>query len=306
MMRVHTARQMCAIEHKWRLYRPYLICCLTLSNSIIVGERTLYAAPSDKAVCDCLPVCRCSIVTSRIDSNAESQRFVVTSFVNGPRATDVAKHCESLCSHLRTNVFDLPAIEPWQPKCHVVFHKSREAYTRAVGLNGSQTIGSSTITFVAGHVSQRRIDLLAVNWKQGLSALPHELVHVLFADAFPNTAPPKWAEEGMALLFDPLDKKARHERDLDIAIRSNTTLSLDRLLAGVDYPSASHRAAFYAQSLSLVDYMTRLNSPKDFVRFASLSTQHGPDHALSVVYDMDTKQLSRSWKTYAASNRQQK
>jgi len=128
-------------------------------------------------------------------------------------------------------------------------------------------------------------------------------VHVLFADAFPKTAPPKWAEEGMALLFDPPDKKARHERDLDVAIRSNTTLSLDRLLADVDYPSASHRAAFYAQSLSLAEHMTRLNSPKDFVRFASLSTQHGPDHALSVVYKMDARQLGPSWTSYAASNR---
>ncbi|MEX0642380.1 MAG: hypothetical protein WD468_06750 [Pirellulales bacterium] len=235
--------------------------------------------------------------------NPETPRFVVTSFVNGPKATDVAKHCEAVCSHLRTHVFDLPENERWQPKCHVIFHKSREAYTRAVGSNGSQTVGSSTITFVAGRVSQRRIDLLAANWKECLSALPHELVHVLLADAFPNAAPPKWAEEGMALLFDPPDKKARHQRDLDIAIRANRTLSLDRLLSDVDYPSASHRAAFYAQSLSLVDYLTRLNSPKEFVRFASLTTQHWPEHALSVVYEMNTKQLSRNWRSHAASNR---
>ena len=305
-MRVHTARHTCAIEHTWHDCRLYLIWCLSFSTSFFAGSRALTAAPSDKALCDCLPVCNCSTVASQNDSTAETSRFVINSFVNGPKAIDVANHCESLCSHLRANVFDLSPNERWQPKCHVVLHKSREAYKRAVGTSGSQTVGSSTITFVGGRVSQRRIDLLAVDWKQGLSALPHELVHVLFADAFPKTAPPKWAEEGMALLFDPPDKKARHQRDLDIAIRSNTTLSLDRLLADVDYPSASHRAAFYAQSLSLVDYMTRLNSPKDFVRFASLSTQHGPDHALSVVYDMDTKQLSRSWRTYAASNRRQK
>lgn len=302
-MRVHTARHTCAIEHTWHNYRPYLIWCLSFSTSFFAGSRALTAAPSDKALCDCLPVCNCSTVASQNDSTAETSRFVINSFVNGPKAMDVANHCESLCSHLRANVFELSPNERWQPKCHVVLHKSREAYKRAVGSNGSQTVGSSTITFVAGRVSQRRIDLLAVDWKQGLSALPHELVHVLFADAFPKTAPPKWAEEGMALLFDPPDKKARHQRDLDTAIRSNTTLSLDRLLADVDYPSASHRAAFYAQSLSLVDYLTGLSSPQDFVRFASLSTQHGPEQALSVVYDMDTQQLSRSWKSFAASNR---
>lgn len=304
-MCVHAARHECAFEHTWHGGR-LLIWSLTFSASIVAGNRALVAAPSDKAFCDCLPVCNCSTVASQIDSNAETSRFVINSFVNGPMAVDVANHCESLCSHLRANVFDLSPNERWQPKCHVVLHKCREAYKRAVGSNGSQTVGSSTITFIAGRVARRRIDLLAVNSKQGLSALPHELVHILFADAFPKTAPPKWAEEGMALLFDSPDKKARHERDLDLAIRSNTTLSLDRILADVDYPSASHRAAFYAQSLSLVDYLTRINSPKDFVRFASLSTQHGPDHALSVVYNMDTQQLGRSWKIHATNNPQHK
>jgi hypothetical protein len=110
----------------------------------------------------------------------------------------------------------------------------------------------------------------------------------------------------MALLFDPPDKKARHERDFDLAISLNTTLLLGRLLADVDYLSASRRAAFYAQGRSLVDYMTRLNSPKDFVRFSSLSTQHGPDRALSVVYKMDARQLGPSWTSYEASNRRRK
>jgi hypothetical protein len=100
-------------------------------------------------------------------------------------------------------------------------------------------------------------------------------------------------------------KSALHERDLDIALRSNTTLSFDRLLSDVDYPSAAYRSTFYAQSLSLVDYMMTLNSPKEFVRFASLSTQHGPDHALSVVYDMDTRQLSDNWRAHAARNGRQ-
>jgi hypothetical protein len=305
-MRVHAARHACAKEHTWHDCRLLLIWCLTFSASVIADDRALFAAPGDKALCDCLPVCNCSTVASQNDSTAESSNFVIISFVDGPKATDVAKHCESLCSQLRVSVFDLSPNERWQPKCRVVFHNSRDAYKRAVGPSGSQTVGSSTVTFLGGRVSQRRIDLLAVHLKQGLSALPHELVHILFADAFPKTPPPKWAEEGMALLFDPQDKKARHERDLDTAIRSNTTLSLDRLLADVDYPSASHRAAFYAQSLSLVDYLTRLNSPQDFVRFASLSTQHGPEHALSIVYNMDTEQLGRNWRTHATNNRRQK
>ena len=125
--------------------------------------------------------------------------------------------------------------------------------------------------------------------------MPHEMVHVLFVDAFPSDPPPKWAEEGLALLMDPADKRARHAHDLEVAIRAHSTLPLGRLLVGVDYPATSQRAVFYGESMSLVDYLTHLESPKEFVRYLKLATDAGQDLALQTVYGIDRRELEHSW-----------
>ncbi|MGD9636038.1 MAG: hypothetical protein AB7G28_03095 [Pirellulales bacterium] len=189
----------------------------------------------------------------------------------------------------------------WNPKCTVVLHASRSNYLAAVGGSGSQTIGTSTISLSAGRVTQRRIDLLAVDPAKGLAALPHELVHVLFVDAFPQAAPPKWAEEGLALAMDPLDKRARHRRDLETALRSRTTLPISSLLADENYPGLAQRAAFYGQSQSLVEFLLRQSTPADFVRFVRLSVDHGAERALADVYHLNPRQLERDWRLYVSS-----
>jgi hypothetical protein len=254
------------------------------------------------ARCDPLSVAACewSPAQARSDCTASSANFVVCSFVGGPAADDVAHHCEHVCAQLRADVFGMEKSARWQAMCRIVLHETRSSYLHAVERGGSQTIGSSTISLSGGRVTQRRIDLLAVNPEQGLAALPHELVHVLFADAFPTTAPPKWAEEGLALLMDPTDKRARHRRDLAAAFHSRSTLPLARLLVDADYPAATQRAEFYAQSLSLVEFLTQLDSPKQFLRFVKLSTEQGHDRALSAVYGMDSRELDRCWRQQAS------
>lgn len=231
---------------------------------------------------------------------ATSANFDTHSFAGGPKAVEVARHCEQVCARLRREVFALSDAACWQPKCKVVLHKSRGDYLRVVGQNAAQTVGTSTISISSGRVTQRRIDLLVRDAQQELSALPHEMVHVLFADAFPTIAPPKWAEEGLALSMDTADKRARHGRDLEDAFRTRTNLPLKRLMADAEYPAAEQRAAFYGQSLSLVEYLTEQASPREFMRFAKLSTTHGADHALAEVYQMDADQLDRHWQRFVA------
>ena len=278
-----------------RRVRPLTVLLLI---TIILGFAAQRASADEAETCSA--ACRCSVARTRQQCAAECSNFFVRSFLGGPNAADAAQHCEQVCARLRSDVFGVDERTRWQPKCNVVLHATRQSYLNAVEHGGSQTIGSSTISLSGGRVTQRRIDLLAVNPEQGLAALPHELVHVLFADAFPTTAPPKWAEEGLALLMDPADKRARHARDLDTAFHSRSTLPLTRLLVDADYPAASQRAEFYAQSLSLVEYLTQLDSPKQFLRFVKLSTEQGHDRALSAIYGMDRRELDRCWRQQAS------
>lgn len=238
--------------------------------------------------------CPCATARAPSQCAAESSDFVVRTFVGGPAAADVVRYCDLVCTRLRSEVFALEPAAPWQLKCRVILHATRQDYRDALGSSAAQTVGSSTIRLSGGRVIERRIDLLAVNAEQGLSALPHELVHVLCVDAFPAQAPPKWAEEGLALLMDPVDKQARHRHDLETAIRNHSTLPLARLLSSADYPAAQW-AAFYAQSLTLVDYLTRRNSPQEFVRFVRLSQEIGQDRALQSVYQLHRDDLEKCW-----------
>jgi hypothetical protein len=240
--------------------------------------------------------CKCANAAKPDECAATSPNFVVRSYVGGPAAASVSEHCEQVRRQLGREVFDLDATDSWQPRCTVVLHASRQTYMKAVGAAGQSTAGSTSVTFRAGTIAGRRIDLLVLAADKPLAALPHELAHVLFADAFPTTAPPKWAEEGLALLLDSPDKQARHHRDLAAAIRGRSLLPLRQVLADTEYPSSSHRAAFYAQSLSLVAFLTESQSPKDFVRFVKLSLAHGNESALKSVYGIGLAELEVNWR----------
>ena len=116
-------------------------------------------------------------------------------------------------------------------------------------------------------------------------------------------AHPAWEAVGMGFdssvesrgREDTPEKRARHARDLDAALRSSTTLPLARLLVDANYPAAAHRAAFYAQSMSLVELLTELESPRTFVQFVKHSTEQGTDRALLTTYGLSTRELERRW-----------
>jgi hypothetical protein len=294
------ARSACAGTHTDRKFRrriEILRTPIVFVAALLLGAAGHSASAAENALC--VTACRCATANSRSQCLAESRNFAIRSYVGGPDAADVAAYCEKICAQLRTDVFGVDASNRWQPKCSVVIHATRPDYLRAVGRSGSQTVGSSIISMSAGRVTRRRIDLLGSDSDRAVSALAHEMTHVLFADAFPTTAPPKWAEEGLALLMDDAEKRARHARDLDAALQSRSTVPIARLLVNAEYPTAAHRAAFYAQSLSLVDYLTQLESPKEFLRFVKLSTERGHDHALLAVYGITSGELDRRWWQHA-------
>lgn len=233
---------------------------------------------------------------------SESNNFVVRSYLAQPQADEDARHCESLCCELHKTLLGEEKSRVWQPKCEVVLHASSSSYLRAVGRGGAQTVGSSAIRIKSGKVLHRRIDLLADDRSRALSALRHELIHVLFAELFPQAVPPRWAEEGLALLNDSDDKQVRHLNDLRDAVETSTTIPLNRLFAAVDYPTGWQRAVFYGQSMSVVEYLTQLDTPDQFLRFVQLSLDAGHEHALRTVYKIDSlDDLERGWREYALS-----
>jgi hypothetical protein len=174
---------------------------------------------------------------------------------------------------------------------------------QAVGRGGAQSAGSSAVSVESGKIVRRRIDLVGEEESIALSAMPHELVHVLLADLFPNAAPPRWAEEGLALRSDTSDKQARHLRDLRYALQTGTALPVDRLFASTSYPSGWERAVFYGQSLSVVEYLAQRDTTEQFVQFVKLCTETSHDQALRDVYDIHgVAELQRCWREHALAS----
>ena len=231
---------------------------------------------------------------------ASTTNFKVHSFQRGLDAAEVAKTCETLRSEAVAKWLGDSDVGEWQPCCTIVLHRSRASYANAVGHAASRTSGSSLIDFRDGEVSVRRIDLLAERKDIALSALPHELTHVVLADRFGEKPPPAWADEGMATLADGADKQMRHKRDLDAAIRRGQTIPLARLLPSEQYPAGAHWAAFYGQSMFLVGMLCERRDSDEFVRFVELGREQGYDRALREVYDIDgIAELERLWRDHA-------
>jgi len=229
----------------------------------------------------------------------DSTNFHVKSTVAGCDARSVAQCCESWRQYLSTRWLGDEKPSAWDPRCTVIVHARREAYRAAIGRGGEQSFGSSWIDFQSGRITTRRIDLL-VDSRGVISALGHELTHLVIADAFPGVQPPIWANEGVALLADPPAKQQLHRRDLDQSLRSQTGYHSAELLQTATYPRPERLGAFYAQSASLTTFLVELGGSEKFVPFVKRSNEVGYDQALADTYGIgDVAELHRRWRAGA-------
>ena len=207
---------------------------------------------------------------------------------------------ESLRERLSAKWSGKPSAAPaWRPKCDIILHGTAAAYRSAVP-GGGQTLGSSVIDVANDAVVTRRIDIRAdqPGWFDGV--LAHELTHLVLADLFPGGRVPAWADEGMAMLADPAGKQDAHLRDLWLAQSQRGTFRLVELLAMQDYPSPDRQAAFYGQSVSIVQYLVERGTPAQFVQFVRTGAERGYEQALRDTYRFNgVAELERHWGQYS-------
>jgi hypothetical protein len=240
---------------------------------------------------------------ARITALHTTQSFVVRSGSRSVDATALAQHAEGMRKSLAGLwLGEKQNSSGWTPRCEIVVHANRHSYLKATGAAGAATSGSTLVRFSQGKVASRRIDLLADRADRPFETIAHELVHAIFAERFPNVPPPRWAEEGAALLADTQTKRSAHEHDFKQALRSGTAFRVADLVRMNDYPPPTRFAAFYGQSLVLVDFLTQLGEPGDFVRFVDRAIESGHDEALSEVYQISSaSQLEQLWKERAVN-----
>lgn len=234
---------------------------------------------------------------------SESRNFIVHATGNEAARTKVLETCETLRERLAQQWL-AESLDVWASKCHVVLHTSARSYQQAIGNALSGTRGSTWIGFDkrdARRVATRRIDLLCDKGDDDLTALPHELTHALLVDQFAGEAPPRWLDEGVALLADPVAKQQLHLRDAKVALVQRKAFAMVELLRLDGYPAQTRIPAFYGQSLALTQMLTQRDSADKLLTFALLSRQVGHDQALRDVYKIDgLAELERLWQMHAA------
>lgn len=249
------------------------------------------------------PTCGCAGCANRPASEATTQRataeqsasYRVVSRNSRFSAARVGEIAESQRSHLFWHWRGAEAPAEWNPKCEIVVHATRASYTAAVGRGSEFSFGSSLIDNRGGRCVARRIDLLADS-RGELSALPHELTHVVISDMLGSRIPPRWLDEGIALLADSLDKQQRHAKDLTAATARRQQFRAAELMQLQGYPHPSRIPAFYAQSGSLVAFLARKGEPAKLLTFVERSQEKGYDAALREIYDIDgMTALEREW-----------
>jgi hypothetical protein len=197
--------------------------------------------------------------------------------------------------------------EAWNAKCEIVIHGSASEYSRLTKVPanspGHTCIKRDPMSF---RVIGRRIDLHIENMTGMLEAvLPHETTHVVLAGNFGNLEVPRWADEGIAVLTEPLEKIEQHRRNLSKSQKEGLLVPIRDLMTLHDYPQARQITAFYAQSVILVEFLSQKRGPQVFTEFLRDGLKDGYDNALRKHYGWSHADLQASWDQHVASGGRQ-
>ena len=150
----------------------------------------------------------------------------------------------------------------------------------------------------------RRVDLHCESRNLLTGVLPHETTHVVLAAQFVDQPIPRWADEGMAVLSEPRELVERHLGNLSSSQQNGQTLRLSQLVQLNDYPEPRFISGFYAQSVSLVEYLSSLRGPQEFSQFLRDAQREGYEASLNRHFGIrGFTDLEQRWSQYASRGR---
>jgi hypothetical protein len=218
------------------------------------------------------------------------------------QTSDVVHRAAQVAERTRLTMFQkwFGAVPPeWSPKCAIYLHPTGTDYTRVTGVPASSP-GHSSFQLEGGRVLDRRIDLHCDVPEMLSAVLPHEATHVVLAGSFGDRPVPRWADEGIAVLTEPREKIDRHFRNLPRHSQERQLFPLRELVHLNDYPQAQRVGVFYAQSVSLCDFLSREKGPQALVAFVRDGMQSGFDAALQRHYPYRSfEELEQRWSAWA-------
>lgn len=248
-----------------------------------------------------LAICFASTATASEPGSAAGN-FAVHG-ATGSRAEAIVEHAEAM----RREVFGvlLGSEQPgaWRIQCEIHVHATPADFAAALGSPPTDARGATSIEFSGNEIVLRRIDVVGDGDDAVPDAIDHELVHVVLADHFVQGPPPRWADEGLAILFDAPAKQRSHEADFLEARQRGLTWQPADLVSIEDYPHDSRRQqVFYGQSAALVRWLVARRDAATFIRFLDDEAMLGIEQALARHYELSVDSLTSAWKEVAPIN----
>jgi hypothetical protein len=224
------------------------------------------------------------------------------------QSPEVVQKAAQLAETTRTAMYQKwfgGAPESWNPKCSLFLHATGQDYTRETHVP-SQSPGHSRFQMDGGRVISREVHLHCDNPSALNAVLPHEATHVVLAGGFGGQAIPRWADEGIAVLTEPRDKIDRHLRNLPQHYANHELFSLRELIEQTyqpqqeNYPEPRRIGAFYAQSVSVVDFLAHEKGPQVLTQFVRDGMRNGYEAALQRHYGYRSfAELEQRWSAAA-------
>jgi hypothetical protein len=229
---------------------------------------------------------------------AETANFRIFHAQSRQRAEKAARIAETTRATMTRKWFGKVRAS-WSPKCDVYLHPTKYGYALSTGAS-TATPGHSTLTLDHGRVVVRRIDVHCDEPHTLTSVLPHEITHVVLAGQLGSRFAPRWADEGMAVLSEPRERINLHLDNLPKHRREGTLFRIGKLVQMEQYPEAKRLGPFYAQSVSLVEFLTKKKGATTFTRFLREGLETDYETALRHHYGYrNLAELDRAWRQYA-------
>jgi hypothetical protein len=186
----------------------------------------------------------------------------------------------------------------WDVRCDLYLYADGGSYRAATGLPDSAP-GYAQSTSEGQRIIARRIDLRG-DWPSLLEGvLPHEVTHIVMADLFAGGPVPCWANEGIAVLNEPTARIALHLQNLPRYRDEGVLFSVRELVEQAAYPEPRYLAVFYAQSVSLVQFLAREKGAAALPEFLRCACRAGFGAALRRHYGMTVDELEQRWREHA-------
>jgi hypothetical protein len=186
----------------------------------------------------------------------------------------------------------------WDQRGEILIYPTAREYSDGTGAP-TRSPGHSEIRADGNRVVLRRIHLHADEPAMVEAILPHEVTHAVLAGQFGDQPVPRWADEGMAVLDEPQERIDRHLHALTRQRDQGLLFSARELIDMKDYPEPRRIAAFYAQSVSLAEFLAETKDSRTVTRFVRDGLRDGYEASLRHYYGWSFEELERRWRKYA-------